>query len=75
MQRIQKFWMEVGEEIKEQQDFKSYKLPLARIKKIMKADKDVKVITDDCFCMGSSSHSLFPTDDQPRSSRSFCQGM
>ena len=25
-------------------NFKSYKLPLARIKKIMKADKDVKVL-------------------------------
>ena len=41
---LQSFWtrqMEVAE--REQPDFKTYPLPLARIKKVMKSDEDVKV--------------------------------
>lgn len=36
--------MEVAE--REQPDFKTYPLPLARIKKVMKSDEDVKVGDD-----------------------------
>lgn len=43
MQKLAQFWIDTGNDIKEIQDFKSYQLPLARIKKIMKSDKDVKV--------------------------------
>lgn len=43
MQRLQQFWHETNEEAKSANDFKTYQLPLARIKKIMKTDKDVKV--------------------------------
>lgn len=44
MQRLQQFWHETNEEAKNATDFKTYQLPLARIKKIMKTDKDVKVL-------------------------------
>ena len=42
-QHLQQFWFEIAAETKNETNFKSYQLPLARIKKIMKADKDVKV--------------------------------
>jgi len=41
-QLLEAFWPKVVEEIKSNQDFKTQELPLARIKKIMKLDDDVK---------------------------------
>ncbi|KAK7277904.1 hypothetical protein RJT34_22923 [Clitoria ternatea] len=44
-QRIQAFWANQYQEIEKVTDFKNHSLPLARIKKIMKADEDVRMIS------------------------------
>ncbi|GAB2287344.1 hypothetical protein Dimus_021723 [Dionaea muscipula] len=44
-QTLQKFWHEQCQEIEKVTDFKNHSLPLARIKKIMKADEDVRMIS------------------------------
>ena len=43
-QQLIAFWSEQMEEIKKGPDFKNHQLPLARIKKIMKSDEDVRMI-------------------------------
>ena len=42
--QLQNFWAEQCREIEQTTDFKNNSLPLARIKKIMKADEDVRMI-------------------------------
>lgn len=42
-QWVQLFWQKQMQEIEETTDFKNHQLPLARIKKIMKTDEDIKV--------------------------------
>lgn len=42
-QWVQLFWQKQMQEIEETSDFKNHQLPLARIKKIMKTDEDIKV--------------------------------
>ncbi|KAL7144654.1 hypothetical protein ABFS83_07G027200 [Erythranthe nasuta] len=44
-QQLQQFWSNQYEEIDQVTDFKNHSLPLARIKKIMKADEDVRMIS------------------------------
>ncbi|CAA0834767.1 Nuclear transcription factor Y subunit C-3 [Striga hermonthica] len=44
-QQLQSFWAAQYEEIDQVADFKNHSLPLARIKKIMKADEDVRMIS------------------------------
>lgn len=44
-QQLQGFWAKQYEEIDQVTDFKNHSLPLARIKKIMKADEDVRMIS------------------------------
>lgn len=44
-QQLQMFWANQMHEIEQTADFKNHSLPLARIKKIMKADKDVRMIS------------------------------
>lgn len=44
-QQLQMFWAGQMQEIEQTQDFKNHSLPLARIKKIMKADEDVRMIS------------------------------
>ncbi|KAI3459354.1 hypothetical protein Pfo_016017 [Paulownia fortunei] len=44
-QQLQSFWANQYEEIDQVTDFKNHSLPLARIKKIMKADEDVRMIS------------------------------
>lgn len=44
-QQLQTFWGNQYQEIEKVTDFKNHSLPLARIKKIMKADEDVKMIS------------------------------
>ncbi|KAG8370145.1 hypothetical protein BUALT_Bualt14G0086900 [Buddleja alternifolia] len=44
-QQLQNFWATQYEEIDQVTDFKNHNLPLARIKKIMKADEDVRMIS------------------------------
>ncbi|KAL5701739.1 hypothetical protein ACHQM5_027048 [Ranunculus cassubicifolius] len=43
-QQLQTFWANQYNEIEQTVDFKNHSLPLARIKKIMKADEDVRMI-------------------------------
>ncbi|KAE9615968.1 hypothetical protein Lal_00017761 [Lupinus albus] len=44
-QQLQQFWATQYQEIEKVTDFKNHSLPLARIKKIMKADEDVRMIS------------------------------
>ncbi|OWM74213.1 nuclear transcription factor Y subunit C-3-like [Punica granatum] len=44
-QQLQSFWANQCQEIEHTTDFKNHSLPLARIKKIMKADEDVRMIS------------------------------
>ncbi|KAK9275739.1 hypothetical protein L1049_023008 [Liquidambar formosana] len=44
-QQLQMFWASQMQEIEQTTDFKNHSLPLARIKKIMKADEDVRMIS------------------------------
>ncbi|KAK5786954.1 Nuclear transcription factor Y subunit C-2 -like protein [Gossypium arboreum] len=44
-QQLQMFWANQMQEIEHASDFKNHSLPLARIKKIMKADEDVRMIS------------------------------
>lgn len=44
-QQLQTFWTNQCQEIEKVTDFKNHSLPLARIKKIMKADEDVRMIS------------------------------
>lgn len=44
-QQLQIFWANQLQEIEQTNDFKNHSLPLARIKKIMKADEDVRMIS------------------------------
>lgn len=44
-QQLQSFWATQYQEIEKVNDFKNHSLPLARIKKIMKADEDVRMIS------------------------------
>ncbi|OVA05633.1 Transcription factor CBF/NF-Y/archaeal histone [Macleaya cordata] len=44
-QQLQVFWSNQIQEIEQTTDFKNHSLPLARIKKIMKADEDVRMIS------------------------------
>ncbi|CAI0551127.1 unnamed protein product [Linum tenue] len=44
-QQLQSFWSNQYQEIEKVTDFKNHSLPLARIKKIMKADEDVRMIS------------------------------
>ncbi|XP_016540741.1 nuclear transcription factor Y subunit C-9 isoform X2 [Capsicum annuum] len=44
-QQLQSFWANQYQEIEHVTDFKNHSLPLARIKKIMKADEDVRMIS------------------------------
>ncbi|KAL6970378.1 hypothetical protein U1Q18_030078 [Sarracenia purpurea var. burkii] len=44
-QQLHGFWANQYEDIEQTTDFKNHSLPLARIKKIMKADEDVRMIS------------------------------
>eukprot|EP00262_Sarcandra_glabra_P002649 TRINITY_DN13055_c0_g1_i2.p1 TRINITY_DN13055_c0_g1~~TRINITY_DN13055_c0_g1_i2.p1 ORF type:complete len:247 (+),score=43.13 TRINITY_DN13055_c0_g1_i2:239-979(+) len=44
-QQLQMFWANQYQEIEQVVEFKNHSLPLARIKKIMKADEDVRMIS------------------------------
>lgn len=43
VQELNRYWGEVYSDIEKTKQFKTHKLPLARIKKIMKSDEDVRV--------------------------------
>jgi len=59
LQRLQDFWNTTREEIDEATNFKSHQLPLARIKKIMKADEDVRMISQEAPVLFAKACEIF----------------
>ncbi|KAF5735428.1 nuclear transcription factor Y subunit C-1 isoform X2 [Tripterygium wilfordii] len=53
------FWSYQRQEIEQMNDFKNHQLPLARIKKIMKADEDVYVISVEAPILFVEAYELF----------------
>ncbi|CAB3229579.1 unnamed protein product [Arctia plantaginis] len=60
-QTLQQFWNKVTEDIKKvnSEDFKSQALPLARIKKIMKLDEEVKMISAEAPVLFAKAAEIF----------------
>lgn len=63
-QLLQTFWQRSAEEIKKlgTNDFKQQELPLARIKKIMKLDEDVKMISAEAPVLFAKAAEIFITE-------------
>ncbi|KAH7292298.1 hypothetical protein KP509_29G060900 [Ceratopteris richardii] len=59
MQQLQHFWATQRQEIEQVTDFKNHQLPLARIKKIMKADEDVKMISAEAPVLFAKACEMF----------------
>ncbi|CAM0909288.1 unnamed protein product [Alopecurus aequalis] len=57
--QLQQFWAERLSEIQQATDFKNHTLPLARIKKIMKADEDVRMISAEAPVIFAKACELF----------------
>eukprot|EP00262_Sarcandra_glabra_P012519 TRINITY_DN3251_c0_g3_i1.p1 TRINITY_DN3251_c0_g3~~TRINITY_DN3251_c0_g3_i1.p1 ORF type:complete len:218 (-),score=27.59 TRINITY_DN3251_c0_g3_i1:277-930(-) len=58
-QQLQMFWNYQRQEIEHVNDFKNHQLPLARIKKIMKADEDVRMISAEAPILFAKACELF----------------
>ncbi|KAJ8563300.1 hypothetical protein K7X08_031752 [Anisodus acutangulus] len=58
-QQLQMFWTYQRQEIEQVNDFKNHQLPLARIKKIMKADEDVRMISAEAPILFAKACELF----------------
>ncbi|XP_052181680.1 nuclear transcription factor Y subunit C-1-like [Diospyros lotus] len=58
-QQLQMFWTYQRQEIEKATDFKNHQLPLARIKKIMKADEDVRMISAEAPILFAKACELF----------------
>ncbi|KAL8096564.1 nuclear transcription factor Y subunit C-2-like [Apium graveolens] len=58
-QRIKSFWDEQMKEAEQATDFKNHVLPLARIKKIMKADEDVRMISSEAPVVFAKACEMF----------------
>ncbi|XP_039025389.1 nuclear transcription factor Y subunit C-1-like [Hibiscus syriacus] len=58
-QQLQMFWSYQRHEIEQVNDFKNHQLPLARIKKIMKADEDVRMISSEAPILFAKACDLF----------------
>ncbi|XP_010026475.2 nuclear transcription factor Y subunit C-1 [Eucalyptus grandis] len=58
-QQLQMFWLYQRQEIEQVNDFKNHQLPLARIKKIMKADEDVRMISAEAPILFAKACELF----------------
>ncbi|XP_059304125.1 nuclear transcription factor Y subunit C-1-like [Lycium ferocissimum] len=58
-QQLQVFWHYQRQEIEKVNDFKNHQLPLARIKKIMKADEDVRMISAEAPILFAKACELF----------------
>ncbi|KAI9393981.1 hypothetical protein POPTR_005G035800v4 [Populus trichocarpa] len=58
-QQLQSFWANQYKEIDKVTDFKNHSLPLARIKKIMKADEDVRMISAEAPVIFSRACEMF----------------
>ncbi|CAD5172296.1 unnamed protein product [Musa acuminata subsp. malaccensis] len=59
LQQLQAFWANQMLEIEQITDFKNHSLPLARIKKIMKADEDVRMISAEAPVVFAKACELF----------------
>lgn len=58
-QQLQHFWATQMQEIEQVNDFKNHQLPLARIKKIMKADEDVRMISAEAPVLFAKACEMF----------------
>jgi len=58
-QQLQQFWSQQMQEMEQVNDFKTHQLPLARIKKIMKSDEDVKMIAAEAPVLFSKACEMF----------------
>lgn len=58
-QQLHSFWTYQRQEIEQVNDFKNHQLPLARIKKIMKADEDVRMISAEAPILFAKACELF----------------
>ncbi|KAG6541662.1 hypothetical protein Mapa_016927 [Marchantia paleacea] len=58
-QQLQMFWHSQMNEIEQVSDFKTHQLPLARIKKIMKADEDVRMISAEAPVLFAKACEMF----------------
>lgn len=58
-QQLQLFWSQQMQEVEQANDFKNHQLPLARIKKIMKADEDVRMISAEAPVVFSKACEMF----------------
>ncbi|KAK9131763.1 hypothetical protein Scep_011291 [Stephania cephalantha] len=57
--QLHMFWTYQRQEIEQVNDFKNHQLPLARIKKIMKADEDVRMISAEAPILFAKACELF----------------
>ncbi|RWR81982.1 nuclear transcription factor Y subunit C-6 [Cinnamomum micranthum f. kanehirae] len=58
-QRLQLFWRQQMTEVERIQDFKHHELPFARIKRIMKSNPEVKMVSADAPVLLSKASELF----------------
>ncbi|PKU81573.1 nuclear transcription factor Y subunit C-4-like isoform X1 [Dendrobium catenatum] len=58
-QQLHMFWTYQRQEMEQAGDFKNHQLPLARIKKIMKADEDVRMISAEAPILFAKACELF----------------
>lgn len=58
-QQLNQFWGQQMQEMEQVNDFKTHHLPLARIKKIMKSDEDVKMIAAEAPVLFSRACEMF----------------
>ena len=56
---LRQFWREMMIEIQQTNDFKNHLLPLARIKKIMKSDEDVRMISSEAPVLFAKACEMF----------------
>ncbi|CAM6116721.1 unnamed protein product [Calypogeia fissa] len=58
-QQLQLFWQQQSQEMEQVNEFKNHQLPLARIKKIMKSDEDVKMIAAEAPVLFAKACEMF----------------
>ena len=58
-QQLRMFWQQQMNEIENGSDFKNHQLPLARIKKIMKSDEDVRMISSEAPVLFAKACEMF----------------
>ncbi|CAK9220939.1 unnamed protein product [Sphagnum troendelagicum] len=58
-QQLQTFWQQQMQEIEQVNEFRNHQLPLARIKKIMKSDEDVKMIAAEAPVLFAKACEMF----------------